>query len=393
MKIEKEQLIDLLSEQTGLDRSEVEENLNQLTGRIEEAANEGKSFTIESFGTFSLKEGELHFEADDTLQTEINQKYAGMKPIELIGAFQNKPEAEEGEEISAESVFGIEEAEQEEAVAPAEPEPEEESPFQEEGGEKGPSFVFDEDADDEEEDFADDATLEEEMALKEELERVEEEPALAVAGKEPVSKARKRKKEEESDSLGKMLTAAVVILAIGVAGWLVYDMGLMDGLFPGSGSQPVNTSSQVQARVPSAGQGTANTGQPSEGQTEEQAGQAEQNPANDVTTQAGSGEAPNTDVAEASRQSMYGLRGGAAPKATGGYTIVVHSLRDESTARSLISDFQTEGYRTVLQSAVVRGDTYWRVGLGQFRTVADANRAAAGLPEPLNSNYFVRRIN
>ncbi len=99
MIIDKEQLISLLIDKTGLDATEVEDQLTELINRIQQAAQEDKSFEIEGFGTFNMEEGTLQFEPSDTLETEINNKYAGMKPIELIGAFK-EPEGDEVPEIT-----------------------------------------------------------------------------------------------------------------------------------------------------------------------------------------------------------------------------------------------------------------------------------------------------
>ncbi|MDZ7716575.1 MAG: HU family DNA-binding protein [Balneolaceae bacterium] len=112
MQIDKEQLIQLITDKTELDMQQVGEQLNELIAAIREAADKGQSYEIEGFGTFKMVDKKLRFSPSPSLKTEINHKYAGMQPIELIGAFkdtrdiaaeeeqESTPEPKESEEIN-----------------------------------------------------------------------------------------------------------------------------------------------------------------------------------------------------------------------------------------------------------------------------------------------------
>src|SRR5699024_8707240 len=116
MKIDKEQLISFLSDRTGRDRSEIDGQLKQLIERIRQVEEDRSRFHIEGFGTFTAVQDRLEFDPADVFETEINNRYAGMKPIELIGAYKEPqssgmaeadiPEEEEPEQPLAESVAG-----------------------------------------------------------------------------------------------------------------------------------------------------------------------------------------------------------------------------------------------------------------------------------------------
>jgi len=64
MTIDRDELINLLVEKTGMNRDEIEKQLSELTSRIMDAANRGKALEIKGFGLFYFDEdGELTFRA------------------------------------------------------------------------------------------------------------------------------------------------------------------------------------------------------------------------------------------------------------------------------------------------------------------------------------------
>lgn len=84
MKIDKERLVELLVEKTGMNRESVEEQLTQLVERILDAARRGKALEIKEFGMFYFdQDGNLKFDVADELSTEISFRYAGMSPLVL----------------------------------------------------------------------------------------------------------------------------------------------------------------------------------------------------------------------------------------------------------------------------------------------------------------------
>lgn len=501
MIINKEKLLELLVEKSGLPREEVKDQLDELVQNIREAAERDKDFQIDVFGTFSVnKDGSLTFSPSEKLETEINHRYAGMKPIEIIGAFENTPgvDVEESEENAGEqgeagqteeedftTSFVYDEPEDEEDSSEQD---EEETVFEtagqkisadrsdvgsEEDTEKAAEAETDEEAVDEDKSLKESEKEKQEerkesvdedkndpFGLKEALEsgkkpesspsesKAEEQfippgpkkepmrnremeekersespegkvrPAPSMtplkvstaskksAGKTETSKnktaaKKKQSKTSESDPIGRVLIAAVIVIAIGVSGWLTYDLFLSGN---GNGSEVTGTSAPVQAELSGTAGTAAEQGEPAGAgtddadseDTQEEEGSALIDAEN--TEQEGSQAIEDNEsgsvsnIAEQSRQSMYRLRGGAVPKAEQGYTIVVHSLRNEEKARSLGQQLETDGYITVISRATVNGLVFWRVGLGQFRSMEDAQEAVEQLPERYRNNHFIRSI-
>ncbi|MFO7798796.1 SPOR domain-containing protein [Rhodohalobacter sp.] len=91
-------------------------------------------------------------------------------------------------------------------------------------------------------------------------------------------------------------------------------------------------------------------------------------------------------------QPVYGLMGDLVDEANDGYSIVLHSMESEARARSEAEHLASDGYRVLVTPRLVQGDTVWRVSVGQFSTISDAQQAAAELPNPYSSNNFIQRI-
>lgn len=386
MTVNNVKLVDLLVQKTGLEKEQVEEQLHQFIERIQAEVEKNGTFKVAGLGEFSLRDGGLYFTAEENLATEINHNYAGMKPIELIGAFKDKPDAsvseEQEESDAADSVFGIEEYREEtthqeepgeDLGADAENKTEEpkETPPEPEIKENTPSFKLDEEI----------------------IEIEEQHPKHEAAATSRQKAFEPKKKRESKDTVGKMLVTAVIVIALGVSGWLAYDMGFLD-IVQGTISYGNNFSEGRTAGNLNAVQNeTGRTGKDNNAGSDSDPAAGGGSTGEETSEQDQAKPISNiTDIAEESRQSIYGLRGGAAPKAKDGYTIVIHSLRNEAKVRSLNEELQQEGYRTIVYSASVRNITFWRLGLGQFKTVKDATEAASTLPDPYKSNHFVKRI-
>ncbi len=372
MIIDKENLIQLLVDKTGFEEAEVEAQLLELIKRVNQAAEEGKTFEIEGFGTFGIEDGVLQFTPSDILETEINNKYAGMKPIELIGAFK-EPAAEmpdvvdETEEMEEDSWTFDEKA----------AEKEEDEPVEE------PAPVTDES--DEEKIIALSDLLNEEVEKvleprrQEETEKKSPEKVSKETGETTEQEKQKDvspvgKQEKEKDKIGRFLVAAVIVIALGVTGFLVYDMGFegssgFSSSFMSSDNQPVE---QTQTSSPGAmeEENAISTAGDSEPEQEEEV----------VTTE------------ETSEQSPYGLRGQINRDINNGYTIVVHSLRSMDKAEANRQALEAEGFRALINEANVGGTMYYRVGIGQFPTVKAAQDAVDEIPERFTNRNFIKRI-
>lgn len=413
MIIDRQKLISLLVDKTGLEQEQVEKQLAELVNRIQNAADEGKSFEIEGFGTFRMEDDNLQFDPSSTLQTEINNKYAGMKPIELIGAFK-QPEGEEIPDMmeaddNEDAIWtfdteSVEEEQQNEAaeepVLPAEEEkaPNEaeiESEVEEEPDRQENTTVVNNDISDETEEKTDTGdTAEEELAdHKTETASVDEaEGKKSPKQKEPEHENDEEppkvaaKKETTGDPIERFLMVAVILLVIGVGGWFIYDLGFSK---PGNNKSKSQTFSHQTAKkqVP-AGQGDMKSGKTADTSTGNSSGEkSEPERTSQVTKQGGSQPASNTE-----QDNPYGLRGSVNQSISSGYTIVVHSLKNQKKAENNRQRLQDQGFRAIIQSATVDGSMRYRVGIGQFPTVDAAEEAIEELPEPYKSNNFIKRI-
>lgn len=376
MTIDKEKLITLLKEKTGLEHEQVEAQLSELIDRIQKAADEGKTFEIEGFGTFSMEKGLLQFDPEDTLETEINNKYAGMKPIELIGAFKEPekeeevPNADMRENIDDQKwAFDPEAAEDSEA--PKEEKPVEET-VAEEHQEPGEVPVPDDlqDTDQSEENV--EAVFGTAPDPKEK--EMDTSKAASAPDEEP-------KEESSSGIIDTVLVAVVIVLAVALGGWLVYDMS-----FSGSGgTQNITASEQPAEEAPSKNEtGTSQSTTPSRNDSENETEPKESSQV--PIQQEADGEPINK------QQNRYGLHGDPNRDLSNGYTIVVHSLRDQQKAEQNRQQLQEAGFRALISQAQVQGTTYYRVGIGQFGTVDDAQQAIDDIPEQYRDSNFIKRI-
>lgn len=376
MTIDKEKLISLLVDKTGLEEEQVEDQLSELISRIQQAAESGKSFEIEGFGTFRMDNDTLHFEPSDRLETEINNRYAGMKPIELIGAFKEPdadeiPDAPETAE-NDDDIWGLQKekeiAEPEPPATEKTPDPAatEEAPVPPADSKGIPGMPAEE---------------------KTPAEEVVTAKKTTETGKKKTKKPAAKKKEE--DPIGRFLVAAVVVLAVGVGGWFVYDLGFRnetDTVADTRTSSPTLTLQQE----PSSGS--------TEREEDEQESVSSEEEDSESREELNSGnEVPNNPENQGTEEdddgnSPYGLYGTADDNITDGYTIVVHSLRSRQQADAMQSKLNREGYRIVVSEATINGEIYYRVGVGQFESVARAQQAVAELPDNYKDNHFIRRI-
>ncbi|NGP87267.1 SPOR domain-containing protein [Fodinibius halophilus] len=368
MTIDKEQLIELLVEKTGLEHDQVKGQLSKLIQRIQQAAEEGKTFEIENFGTFGMEEGVLQFTPADRLETEINNKYAGMKPIELIGAFK-EPEGDEIPDVSEMEIeqgekawsFDRDAAEEEEKQAEPDSEP---VPEQAEIEKVPGQEPVDEEAQEEFEELINADQVDEAQPSPQKQEEATDEPVVA--------------KGEDKDPIGRLLIAAVVLLAVGIGSLLMYDMGMFQELGLTNKESPSQTAEQSQA--------LDNTDRDEDRTTEQPVIRSEPKGKDPVSNGEGAKEAPGDN------QQGYGLEGEFNPSVNNGYMIVVHSMRDKQQAKANRQELREKGYRTSINEASVQGTTYYRVGIGQFETIEDAQNAISKIPEPYRSNNFIKRI-
>ncbi len=340
MKIDKKKLIELLIEKTGMDRKEVEVQMDQLIDRIVDAAERGKALEIKEFGLFYFDQNsELKFEPSDELSTEISFKYAGMKPVEL------KPERNTGI----------------------------------------PPEIDDFEASDSENEIN---IVNKTVQKQESSDQDKKEPADKPAPKKPASPESKKgatyrkpitRKKDRSFVWGTL--AFLLVLVIGAAVYYYMQSDEADQI---AGTQQPVTEQQFQTADPLPEAVIAEE----QLESDDLSG-VNQTPEEPVTEQT---ESDEVQLSQEPDQNLYGLTGSWDSSINNFYSIVVHSFYNEIRANEVASGLENDGYRTFVNERVVNDLEVWRVSIGQYQTIEEAQSGAATLPEPYNTEHFIQRI-
>lgn len=384
MKIDKNNLVDLLVDKTNMEKAEVEAQLDQLIDRIIDAANRGKALEIKDFGLFYFDDNEeLKFEPAKELSTEISFKYAGMKPVELhperdtgmplVDEYKDDiPDEDEAEE---EDIFGVDLDDEDDLFdkKSAEQSQDEEDVFGEDEGDDLDDFDFLSELPEETEDAG--GTSGKQDGAKETL----------VASKMNLNRQPIRKK----NNAGLWVLAAIVLII--AAGGLFYFFTEMQSQ-PGTEqtsqfTEPSETETAPEATpedVDAITDEQLEIAIPELAETEEP---QEQEPVNEVITQP-----EPVNVQPPGEQPVYGLTGIVNEEANDGYSIVVHSFNDEINARQAAERLGDEGFRVLVSSRTVANNTMWRVSVGQFASLEDAQAAVSRLPNSYSTQNFIHRI-
>lgn len=347
MKIDKTKLVELIVKKTGMEQKEVEGQLHQLIERIKDAANRGKALEIKEFGMFYFdEEGALKFDAADELSAEISFKYAGMKPIEL-----------KSERDTSIPSFEEEKKKKDDFNTPTDPP---------------------ESADN-------DATTEEvSNEVIENPETVADEPKP-----KKVSLKHKRVQPQRGNNAIVWVVAAIILLAVIIGGYFY----LMQ---PSVSTTSQSTSELTQGESDNNLQGQEQIVENEE--TNDDESEVENSIEVESSVQTPEEIIPTdpvelqTDNQVSTNQSLYGLQGSVIEDANSGYSIVVHSFNSEENAEEAAVPLRDDGYRTIVSSRTVSDRTMWRVSVGQFETLTDAQAAAGQLPSPYNTQNFIHRI-
>lgn len=301
----------------------------------------------------------------------------------LKGSDESKEESEEDDPEEDPFSFILEDEPEEKEEKPEEEDIEDEPVFElddeiEIEPEKAPFDVDDTDDGGEGED-------EEYFDPFEESEK-EEPETQPIAAKKPEEKKKpaakkpsykKSKTEKERDPIMMVISIGLVIILIVAAFFIIPE--LFDS------SQQPSTQTQTQEEPV--------TEQPQEPASETPAVEEENQAL--LTPVEPEGESQVTDdepAEEIQDQPVYGLMGDLVEQANNGYSIVLHSLQSEEGAREQAALLAADGYRVLVSPRTVSGNTVWRVSVGQFETLQDAQQAATELPSPYNSNNFIQRI-
>ncbi len=378
--IDREQLINSLVERTGMDRSSVAQQLEKLESRIQKAKTAEAPFEIENFGTFTTVENQLEFIPDEVLQTEINNRYAGMKPIELIEAFKSP----EGEPVPV-ADSPIEQSDVKEYEKKPSDQPEDEG--KEESPKEQPAKLKEEPVPVAEHPQT---PKTEEEPQQSEKEKIAAPPVGSASTKDQTEeKAKettgKKGKRPAKDPIGQTVLVIALILGLAIAGWMAYDFGLF-----GSGATSNESPDNTQQSAIGQSQETDLGPESSIGQTE---GEEESGGQEELQVEE-NGESGNESLpSSVESDEPYGLYGNIQEAAGNYYTIVVHSMQTISQAEEKQQEvLEQDNYRTEIKEANVNGSTYYRIGIGQFETIDAAQKAAEELPEPYRSNNFISRF-
>jgi len=338
MKIDREKLIQLLTEKTSMDTDAVESQLSELISRIREASEKGKALEIKGFGMFYFsEEGDLKFDPSEELETEVNFKYAGMKPVEI--KFPRNVQGEEQEESAPDK-------------APASG-----IPLSEKRKKK-------------------------EKELKPEESSASKVPAASASGKSrkkdsPASRSEKPEHKEEKNPAATLITSIVTVLVIVIGIILALDFGFLERNGTDNSQQQ-----EQQAGVQSIEPNENESNNISEEEDPEPAG-------NEIESDEGESEEPLAEE-EIEEVPEFGLYGTTHPIEGRYYSIVIHSFQNESDAREAGENISVEGYRAVVANVDVPNIGFrWRVGIGQFESISQAQQAAQELPRRYRENSFI----
>ncbi|MGF1670337.1 MAG: SPOR domain-containing protein [Balneolaceae bacterium] len=495
MKIDKQELIELLIVKTGLDQKSIEKQLDELVGKIRDAADRGKALEVKGFGLFYYsEEGELKFDPSEEFKTEVNFKYTGLEPIEVQEGrieddieeilSEEEPDTDISEEVEDADIWGFDhgdlgvddtetdqkpEDQDERSVTEESPEPEKKDDLDEEILKKEQAEASkqkkkdsekekekpgkkteteDKDSEDEKDERFDeliggafsamekepeeeksdpedpvksdkdlqspvadvnktlnngekkDKTAEKKVSKKEQEEDLKvpaaafnekEKKAETKAGLKIPETARKTAatkksykvpvQEKQSIPINAIIIGLSVLIVIIVGYFVVSDLTSHQAAI-----QPSPTVVQApEPVVPDETQEQTETAADPEDETAAETVQEQEA----VDSEPAATEEPSAEEAE----PLYGLMGTVNETINNGYTIIVHSLSNENNARNAMEDFKNDGYRAMIFSrSVPEAGTVWRVGLGQFETLENAQNAANELPSPYNENNFIHRI-
>lgn len=89
---------------------------------------------------------------------------------------------------------------------------------------------------------------------------------------------------------------------------------------------------------------------------------------------------------------QYGLMGDSFYDQLDGYSINLYTFKDQEKASTTSEQIRKEGFRVGVQAVTIRDQDMWRVSVGQFKTIEDAQTAAESLPSSIAGDYFINRI-
>ena len=344
MKLSNEDLVKHLAAVMQTDEDEATKKLSQWVLHIILELDQHGSCSLEGLGVLVRSADTIEFVPEERLAVEINYRYAGMQPQELAPGRPGEVSAPYPnpsglvERVSTERELPAVEKEEVELSADETGETSNQKPVHSEAD----SF---------------------------------EKTALA----DPESKPAAVSKKPRTSILLKLIPVAAV-LVVAFLLYVHFDGQRLDQNNLGSLSEQQQTLSDVPLPAPGEAANQTSIGPQGSFSVVE--------PEHDPNDTPAATEVPGEGTTDG-----YGLYGSVHSAVSGAYSIVVYSLSNADRARNERNRLEEQGFRALLWMATTAdGSTTWRVGAGQFRSVADALEATNQLPEPYKSNHFIIRI-
>ena len=355
-----------------------EDYLHAGSGEIDESSEKESDLDSESFGETGKEEEDAGDEEEELGEADEQDLFLNAEEEYIPPAGYTEDDANDENEKSEQDFgddkpFELEEDDEEEYKTPFNQEEEDESLISPENKEYNPKeeSVSDESNVDEESEsqkidafytpeIEESETTDDEFGSEEELAKPENIRDSKSDEQEKLSAKSGDKAKSKSGGKNGKITAGVVVAIVLIAGFLFIFLYEFNGTDPAASDDAQEAGPVVADEEEDIEQETA----PEE--TEEEA------------------EAPETEE--------WGYRGDYIDM-DDYYTIVVHSIRNRSSAEAEYEEIADQEFRATLNSYTPQADEErWRVGIGQFESVEEAVEATDELPEPWKSNHFIIRI-
>lgn len=374
---------------TELDLSEQEANslLAEWAEKINNGLQENGEVQIDDFGTFKKEGGDITFEPAEKFALEVNYKYAGMEPIEVLPAYRKSEASKTEKETKAESG----EEKQQETVEASSKDSEEkiEKPKKSESSsskaEKTPSSSDKQKSetkqqpDNKAKPAAEQKSKASSTESKQEKQQQGTKPEKASQKQKSMSESSKKPHDQKvtkstNSKIEDKQRSTEWLIVGGLAAVVLLGVAIYFFAFHTTSDIPVSSDPQTEETDPVA------AAEEEERRDEEE--EIEETPEPEEPTE------PEPEP----ETEQWGLEGEYTP-VDDYYTIVVYSLTNRERAESEYDNISNEGYRATLNAYRPDPDSQsWRVGIGQFQSVGEAEDAADRLPDPWRTDHFIIRI-
>lgn len=430
MTLTNEEIIKQIAGILNRTEEEVSEELSNLVTRVEDEVKAHGESTIQGLGTFKKVNDKLEFIPDDTLALEINHKYAGMEEIEIaepdkegldeeIEMPVEEPENEsqhssenEEESESLERTDDTEEEQEQDQEGPSEEEKKQkeletreqleevrEKVRQLESKEKREKGISEpkENSDLENESPSDTDSKEKEKGStsssdqKKEAEKSsgnqknKEKKEQKQGSKKTTTKGKRPRKRKPSKDRKVSGNVAIIIGTVGVVTVVVLVWVLVSYL----GNQP-NTNVLLGSPNKANSSQTIAVKKSKQSKTLTKGKASKPNSVKNKTAKIA--QISSKKATDKTKIKKYGLKGDLVQKNSDFYTVVVYSLNDLKRAKTIKNKLAKENYRASLTTANVNNQELYRIGLGQFKNVKDAEEAAQNLPPKYRKHHFIKHV-